>query len=184
MGDDRREDRPGQGEGDSGGPGRPDRGRGPEGGNRGDQKGGQRPDGPGNRGPDQGRRRFGRHRPFRGGRRETPDQAPPEGNPEGKGDQPACPLCGKTVFDLSTALAANRETGEPAHFDCVLERVTSAETLGPGERLVYLGSGAFGVVESKDKGESAFIVKRRIQWEKEGDKKDWRKALSSRITNL
>ncbi len=97
---------------------------------------------------------------------------------------PACPLCGKPVYDLSTALAASKEQGEPAHFDCVLERVASAESLAASERLVYLGSGAFGVVEFKDKAETAFQVKRRIQWEKEGEKKDWRKSLSSRIQNL
>jgi hypothetical protein len=62
--------------------------------------------------------------------------------------------------------------------------VTASETLANGEKLVYLGSGSFGVVEFKDKNESAFSVKRRIQWEKEGEKKDWRKGISSRISNL
>jgi hypothetical protein len=99
-------------------------------------------------------------------------------------DMPSCPLCGKPVYDLSTALAAGREVGDPAHFDCVLERVAASETLITGEKVVYLGSGAFGVVEFKDKNESLFTVKRRIQWEKEGEKRDWRKGLSSRITNL
>jgi hypothetical protein len=97
---------------------------------------------------------------------------------------PSCPLCGKPVYDLSTALSAGRDIGDPAHFDCVFERVIASETLGAGEKLVYLGSGAFGVVEFKDRSESQFTVKRRIQWEKEGEKKDWRKGLSSRIANL
>ena len=100
-------------------------------------------------------------------------------------DMPACPLCGKPVYDLSTAISASRETGEPAHFDCVLERVVASESIAADEKLVYLGSGSFGVVEFKDnKSESAFSVKRRIQWEKEGEKKDWRKVISSRISNL
>jgi len=62
--------------------------------------------------------------------------------------------------------------------------VIAAESLGPGEKIVYLGSGAFGVVEFKDRSETAFAVKRRIQWEKEGEKREWRRNLSSRITNL
>jgi hypothetical protein len=99
-------------------------------------------------------------------------------------DMPVCPICSKPVYDLSTALSASRESGEPAHFDCVLERVIASETLVSGEKLVYLGSGSFGVVEFQDKNESAFAVKRRIQWEKEGEKKDWRKGISSRISNL
>jgi hypothetical protein len=159
-------------------------------------------------------RKNGKHRGFRGRHGAKPNGAKPNGaderqrNPEHAGsaepsreeqgqrdqrpplraeearDIPACPLCGKPVYDLSTALSASRETGEPAHFDCVLERVQASETLAAGEKIVYLGSGSFGVVTFKDKGESSFAVQRRIQWEKEGEKKDWRRGLSSRITNL
>ena len=163
---------------------------------------GAREDGPG--------RRNGRHRGFRGRHGGRPGGAGPEPSPGGEGgressrqpgrddqgqrsrgarpedarDMPACPLCGKPVYALSTAISASRETGAPAHFDCVLERVSASESMAAGEKLVYLGSGTFAVVEFKDKVESAFHVKRRIQWEKEGEKKDWRKGISSRITNL
>ncbi len=132
-------------------------------------------------------RRNGRHRGFRGrqGPRDDQGSRPPQASrAEDARDMPACPLCGKPVYDLSTALCASREAAEPAHFDCVLERVCASESLVGGEKLVYLGSGAFGVVEYKDKSANAFVVKRRIQWEKEGEKKDWRKSLSTRISNL
>jgi hypothetical protein len=156
----------------------------------------KRDDKPGQQGPGgehgQGRR-FGRHRGFRGrghgkaGPAEREDQrgdSPQEERGEAPRDMPACPLCGKPVYDLSTALAANKEGGEPAHFDCVLERVAAAETLDSGEKLVYLGSGSFAVVEFKDKNENAFAVRRRISWEKEGEKKEWRRNLSFRITSI
>jgi hypothetical protein len=123
-------------------------------------------------------------RPQRESGREDQGQRPRSPRPEDARDMPLCPICSKPVYDLSTALSASREAGDPAHFDCVLERVVASETLAAGEKLVYLGSGSFGVVEFKDKSESAFTVKRRIQWEKEGEKKDWRKGISSRITNL
>ena len=116
--------------------------------------------------------------------RDDQGQRPRGAQPEDARDMPACPLCGKPVYDLSTALSASREAGDPAHFDCVLERVSASESIADGEKLVYLGSGSFAVVEFKDKNESVFAVKRRIQWEKEGEKKDWRKGLSSRISNL
>jgi len=156
----------------------------------------KRDDRPGRQGQggEQGQgRRFGRHRGFRGRGHGKPGQAEreaardgaPQAEPsEPPREMPACPLCGKPVYDLSTALAASKEGGEPAHFDCVLERVAAAETLGPGEKLVYLGSGAFGIVEFKDKNENAFSVKRRIAWEKEGEKKEWRRNLSSRIASI
>jgi hypothetical protein len=140
----------------------------------------------------------GRHRGFRGkhgGRGEDRSAGPegsvresPNANPlprlEEEREMPTCPLCGKPVYDLSTALGASREQPEPAHFDCVIERVAASENLAAGEKLVYLGSGSFGVVQFKDKSESVFTVLRRVQWEKEGEKKDWRKGLSSRITNI
>ena len=136
------------------------------------------------RGPEEGRRHFGRRRNFRGrgpyGKRGGDGQ----GRVEEKRELPSCPICGKPVYDLSTAMTASKEAGEPAHFDCVLERVAAAESLSAQERLVYLGSGTFGVIEFKDKNESSFVVKRRIPWEAEGEKKDWRKSLSSRIANL
>ena len=131
--------------------------------------------------PDGQARESGKPRDQREQRPSRPEEAPRQEPPR---DMPACPLCGKPVYDLSTALATSREANEPAHFDCVLERVAASESIAAGEKLVYLGSGAFGVVEFKEKNDGAFQVKRRIQWEKEGEKKDWRKGISSRISNL
>ncbi|HUW41057.1 MAG TPA: hypothetical protein VMV90_08585 [Rectinemataceae bacterium] len=154
----------------------PERGKG--GSERGDREGGR----------EEGRRHFGRRRSFhgRGGGQGGRRQGGPgdQNKPEEKREATTCPLCGKPVYDLATALCANKDGCEPAHFDCVLERVQAAESISPQERLVYLGSGNFGVIEFKDKSESAFVVKRKIPWETEGEKKDWRKSLSSRITNL
>jgi len=131
-----------------------------------------------------GRRRFGRGgrggdggRGTEGGqeRRESPLAMP-------QAEAPLCPLCSKPVFDLASAIGADRETGLPAHFDCVYDRVKAAENLGPNERVVYLGAGSFAVVEFKDAKEGAFFVKRRIQWEKENEKKDWRRAINTRFS--
>jgi hypothetical protein len=183
---DERRDR---GQGRPGETGKPGEGRAGEGNRRPD---GGRPADTNGRSGEAGRdkRRFGRRRFGRGqgegqqgGQRDAATaQDLPEARP--KPDPVACPLCGKPVYDLSTALSADREKPMPAHFDCVVERVMAAESLSQGEKLVYLGSGSFGVVEFKDKAESAFTVKRRIQWEKEGDKQEWRRSLSSRIHNL
>ena len=127
----------------------------------------------------QGHRRFGR-----GGRASGPEAAQearesPLAMP--LAEAPLCPICSKPVFDLASAIGADRESGQPAHFDCVYDRVKAAESLGPTEKVVYLGAGAFAVVEFKDGKEGAFVVKRRIQWEKENEKKDWRKAINRRF---
>jgi len=60
----------------------------------------------------------------------------------------------------------------------------AAEARVAGEKIVYLGAGCFGVVEYKKGNDGGFIVKRRIHWEKEGEKQLWRKDLSSYITRI
>jgi hypothetical protein len=97
-------------------------------------------------------------------------------------DQPApvCPLCGKPIFDLSSALAG-REEGVPVHFDCALAQAGVGENLEPSERVTYIGRGSFAVIEYKDKSLTSFIIKHRIQWEKEGAKFDWRKSIQQRF---
>ena len=94
-----------------------------------------------------------------------------------------CAICHKPIFDLAGALG-DKETNEPVHFDCALERVAAAETLEPGEKVVYLGAGCFAVVGFKNGNEGAFVVKRRIRWEREGEKQAWRKDISSYIAKI
>lgn len=131
-------------------------------------------------------RRFGRRRKSRGDQAavSSPDQSQNVDSEVSQASEPVeCPLCNKPIYDLASALA-DKESGGPVHFDCALRRVADRETLAPGEKLVYIGSGAFAVVEFKDKAESAFTVKRRLPFEEDGKKQDWRRAFSSRISNI
>lgn len=94
-----------------------------------------------------------------------------------------CAICQKPIFDLAGAIG-DRESGEPVHFDCAFEKVSAAEVLSEGEKIVYLGAGSFAVVTYKNGNDGAFVVKRRIRWEKEGEKKPWRKEISSFIAKI
>jgi hypothetical protein len=94
-----------------------------------------------------------------------------------------CAICGKPIFDLTGALA-DKDSGSPVHFDCAFERLSASEPLAAGEKIAYLGAGCFGVVTFKNGSEGAFVVNRRIRWEKEGDKQAWRKDISSYITKI
>lgn len=94
-----------------------------------------------------------------------------------------CAICGKPIFDLASALG-NRETGEPIHFDCALEKICAEEKLAENEKIVYLGAGFFAVVVYRNGKEGAFTVSRKIRWEGENDKQAWRKDLSSYISRL
>jgi len=97
--------------------------------------------------------------------------------------QYVCPLCGKPILDLASALG-NRGTGEPVHFDCVLEALSSEEKLAENEKLIYLGAGFFAVVVYKNGRDGSFTVSRKIRWEDENEKLAWRKDISSSLSNL
>lgn len=87
-----------------------------------------------------------------------------------------CAICNNQLFDLSNALA-NRTDGKPVHFDCALEKLKATESIGPTERLSYIGKGTFAIIEYKDKNMTSFVIKRKIQWEKEGEEFSWRKDI-------
>lgn len=119
------------------------------------------------------RRRFGRR--GRGGeRREEPRPRLPELPPA------VCGICGKQIFDLSSAMA-DRGSDAPVHFDCALAKASEGESLGPNEKVAYIGRGGFAVIEFRDKSQTAFVIKRKISWEKEGEKLDWRRTLQQRM---
>jgi hypothetical protein len=126
-----------------------------------------------------------RHRPQnQGGKPENrpprpmPANAPPRAA-ESLKPAPACPICEKPVSDLVSAIA-HRETGAPAHFDCVLRWLGDAEKILPDERLVYLGNGAFGVTGANPGGNQKIAIKRMIQYEQKDKKPEWRKEISAR----
>jgi len=98
---------------------------------------------------------------------------------EVRSDQPAplCPLCQKPVRELTSAIA-HRETGEPAHFDCVLKVLREEHNPGENEKICYLGNGSFGIVQFRSVSGSSlrFFVRKRLQYEKTDTTPDWRRA--------
>jgi len=108
---------------------------------------------------------------------------------------PACFWCGKPIRDISTAIA-DKDTGNPVHFDCVTARIALGENLDKGDKIIYIGGGRFGIVnyENLDShGKSAepahtagsegidwnrdFKIKRVIEWESKDKRAVWRSAI-------
>ena len=94
-------------------------------------------------------------------------------------DFPTCPLCGKPVRYLMTAIAQG-EGAAPAHFDCVLREIAEKEELEPKEKVCYLGNGTFGILKFKQGGPVRFSIRKRIQYEAADKDITWRKRISSR----
>jgi len=97
-----------------------------------------------------------------------------------KKDYPICPICGNSVKDINTAIAAE-ENEAPAHFDCIIKQLEEREQLEKDEKICYLGRGSFGIIKIRSGGSMKFFVRKRIQYEKEEKKFDWRRTISRRI---
>jgi hypothetical protein len=92
-------------------------------------------------------------------------------------DGPPCPVCERMVQELTSAIT-HTESGQPAHFDCIMKKIEQAEGVGANERLCYLGKGSFGILRfQKNAGNIPFIIRKRIQYENLEETPEWRKKL-------
>mgnify|MGYP006304579993 CR=1 FL=1 len=96
-------------------------------------------------------------------------------------DYETCPISGEPITDIYTAIT-DPETGRPANFDSVIQRLTEQEDLAPNERICYLGRGSFGVLVDQKGKKPRYYVRKRIQYEDEYEKREWRRELSPGIS--
>ncbi len=90
---------------------------------------------------------------------------------------PDCPVCGKQVRELASALT-HRVARQPAHFDCVMRELRDSNEIAPQERICYLGGGTFGILEFHPPGGPArFVIRKRIQYEEKETPQEWKKPL-------
>jgi hypothetical protein len=88
---------------------------------------------------------------------------------------------GEPISNILTAIA-DPETGRPANFDSVVQRLTEAEELQPNETVCYLGRGSFGILVDQKGKKPRYFVRKRIQFEDEHEKYTWRRELSPGIS--
>jgi hypothetical protein len=93
----------------------------------------------------------------------------------------ACPLCGKPIKEAASAVN-DRTSGAAAHFECVRERVSQTEQLGPGEVIAYIGGGRFGVVEFAGPSSRLFKIKKIIEWEAQEKRAEWRANIADHFS--
>ncbi len=128
-----------------------------------------------------GRRRGRRRRSSaRGGNKSKRDGLHPEALaaiPTPQRREPSdCPICGKVVRDVHSAIAYG-EDDKPAHLECVLKEIGERESIASDERLCYIGAGRFGVIKSKI-GKQGLEVVRTIQYEERENAVQWRREAS------
>ena len=100
--------------------------------------------------------------------------------PRNKKSFPECPICNQSVKFLLTAISVG-EDNSPAHFDCVLKRISEKEDLGPKEKITYIGNGNFAIVSGKSGKD--FIIRKKIEFENKHSTGEWRKRISRNLKN-
>ena len=145
-------------------------------GQQGERSSGQRRP-PGQPGPQKG---GGQRREGRAQGRGSPGRAPElqrPAEPEVPVVYPDCPLCGKPVRDIVSALT-HRISRQPAHFDCIVQELRETNEIAPQEKICYLGGGSFGILEFRSSGGAGhFVINKRIQYEEKEIQQDWKKRL-------
>ena len=56
-----------------------------------------------------------------------------------------CPICNEKITDVASAIA-DKTTGNPVHFECVMNKLSETEKCGQNEKICYIGQGRFGIL--------------------------------------
>ena len=107
------------------------------------------------------------------------DKRKQEAIKEIKAREVLCPICNEPITDIATAIA-DKASGKPAHFDCILNQIKSAEPVGENEKISYIGQGRFAVLYFENpRDQRHFTIKKVIEYEDKEHKAEWRDELSS-----
>lgn len=98
---------------------------------------------------------------------------------EFKANVTVCEICGEPIQELSSAIN-NKNTGNPVHFDCVLNKITEEEKPGPNEKVTYIGNGKFAILYFENVHDMRhFTIRKTIEWEsRESERGQWRDTMA------
>ena len=88
-------------------------------------------------------------------------------------ERPICPVCNEPIYIIEEAIRHNG-TGELAHFECILNEIrdNNISEMEDEDKIVYLGSGTFGIIQERQSGKNTrFFVRKRINYENKKIKK-------------
>jgi hypothetical protein len=91
---------------------------------------------------------------------------------------PDCPWCGKPIKDIASAIA-DKNSGAPVHFDCIIAQLSKQEQLEQGESIAYIGGGRFGIIHyASSQNSRSFTIKKIVEWENKDSRAEWRGNIS------
>lgn len=102
-----------------------------------------------------------------------------------KAAPPICEICSQNIVDQSTAIA-NKITGNPVHFDCVLKKLSENEKIETNERFTYIGQGRFAVLRFENpRNTRRFKIIKIIEWESREQKRgQWRDTMAELFSHV
>lgn len=88
-----------------------------------------------------------------------------------------CAVCGQLITDIASSIA-DKNTGNPVHFECVLKKLEETEKIGENEKIAYIGQGRFGVLYYENiRDQKKFTIKKIIEVEDREKQSLWRTEL-------
>jgi len=95
-----------------------------------------------------------------------------------------CPICGEAITDMTTAIA-NKDSGAPMHFDCVIKKISETEKLLENQSINYIGQGRFAVITFENPRDlRKFKIERIIEWEERNKAIQWRQEMSDLYSQI
>lgn len=99
-------------------------------------------------------------------------------------NQIICPKCQKVIVDMASAMN-DKASGQLMHFDCALETVQAQEKLSPGEKIVYIGQGRFGVLYFENIHDAKhFQIRRIIETEDRENRAEYRNQMADLFSQV
>ena len=95
-----------------------------------------------------------------------------------------CPICNQEILDMTSAIA-DKSTGKPVHFDCVMNKLSETEKVEQNEKICYIGQGRFGILYFENpRDQRHFTIKKIIDWEDKDKRSEWRDEMSGLYSQI
>ena len=88
-------------------------------------------------------------------------------------EKPICPICNNPIYITEEGIN-HSETNKLAHFECILNEIrqNNINDMEESDKIVYLGSGTFGIIQERQSGKKFnLFVRKRINYENRKIKK-------------
>lgn len=92
-------------------------------------------------------------------------------------DTQVCEICREPIKDVTASMSLDGESDKTSHFDCILKDLSQKENLPEDEKIIYLGSGSFGVVKKDEYARRQLSILRKIQYARPEEREEWRKKM-------